>query len=108
MARSNHQYNSWSIKDVKTFYCRTFYSYFPYTILEWNKHDVQRRRSQSFLYFINLLLKMVDLQLNQLITCIIPLVQDFSAGKELHKFKHFPRYDLQSLGVNILSFSDNE
>ena len=35
--QSNHQYNTWLIEDVTTFYCRTYvlkYSYFPHTILD--------------------------------------------------------------------------
>ena len=35
--QSNHQYNTRSIEDVTTFYCRTDafkYSYFPHTILQ--------------------------------------------------------------------------
>ena len=58
--KSNHQYNTWSIEEVTKFYSRTDvlkYSYFPHTILEWNKLDVQVRRSESFLSFKNSLLK---------------------------------------------------
>ena len=45
--QSNHLYNTWSIDNVTTFYCRTDvfnYSYIPHTILEWNKLDMQIRR----------------------------------------------------------------
>ena len=52
--------NTRSIEDVTTFYCRTDvckYSYIPYAILEWNKLDMQIRRSASFLSFKNSLLK---------------------------------------------------
>ena len=58
--QSNHRYKTQSSEDVTTFYCRTDvfkYSYFPYTILEWNKLDMQIRRSESFLSFKNSLLK---------------------------------------------------
>ena len=58
--QSNHLYNTWSIDNVTTFYCRTDvfnYSYIPHTILEWNKLDMQIRRSESFLSFKNYLLK---------------------------------------------------
>ena len=48
IAKSNHQY---SRTDVFK------YSYFPHTILERNKLDVQIRRSESFLSFKNFLLK---------------------------------------------------
>ena len=56
--QSNHQYNTW--KDVTAFYCRIDvfkYSYLPYTILEWNKLNMQIRRSESFLPFSKSLLK---------------------------------------------------
>ena len=58
--QSNHHYNTRSFEDVETFYCRTDvfkYSYFPHTISEWNKLDMQIRRSESFLSFKNSLLK---------------------------------------------------
>ena len=58
--RSNHQYNTRSIEDVTTFYWRIDaykYSYFPHTILEWNKLDMQIKRSESFLSFKNSLPK---------------------------------------------------
>ena len=57
--QSNHQYNTRPVEDVTTFYCRTDvfkYSYFPHIILEWNKLDMQIRRSESFLSFENSLL----------------------------------------------------
>ena len=58
--QSKHQYNTRSIEDVAIFYCRTDvfkYSYFSHTILEWNKLDIQIRRSESFLPFKNSILK---------------------------------------------------
>ena len=45
---------------IETYYCRTDlfkYSFFPYTIVEWNKLDVTVRNAKSFLIFKNLLLK---------------------------------------------------
>ena len=57
--QSKHQDKTRSIEDVAIFYCRTDafkYSYFPYIILEWNKLDMQIRRSESFLSFENSLL----------------------------------------------------
>ena len=57
--QSNHQYNTRPVEDVTTFYCRTDvfkYSYFPHIILEWNKLDMQIKRSESFLSFENSLL----------------------------------------------------
>ena len=58
--QSNHQCNTGSNEDVTTFYCRTDafkYSYLPFTILEWNKPDMQIKRSNFFLPFKNYLLK---------------------------------------------------
>ena len=49
--QSNHQCNNRSIDDVTTFYCKTDvfkYSFFPHTVLEWNKLDMQIKKSQSF------------------------------------------------------------
>ena len=54
ISQSNHQYNTRSIKDVTTFYCRVDvfkYSYLPHAILKWNKLDMQIRRSESFFVF---------------------------------------------------------
>ena len=58
--QSNHQYNTRPTEDVPTLYSRTGVfkiSYFPCTTPEWNKLDVQIRRSESFLSFRNSLLK---------------------------------------------------
>ena len=38
-----HSYNTWNSEDVDTYHCRTDtfkYSFFPWTILEWNKLDL--------------------------------------------------------------------
>ena len=148
--QSNHRYNTRSNENVTTFYCRTDvfkYSYFPYTILEWNKLDVQIRRSKSFLSFKNSLLKIG--QPTAKATCNIhnPIGLKFFARLKLgisnlseHKFKHnfqdcvnplsscsleieslshsfcshhFTNIrstlldDLQSVDINIPSFSEN-
>ena len=58
--QNNHQYNTHTTEDIRTFYCRTDifkYSYFPVTIMEWNKTDVKLRKSESLPYFRNALLK---------------------------------------------------
>ena len=58
--QSNHQYNARTTEDIRTFYCRTDifkYSYFPATIMKWNKRDEKLRKSQSLPYFKNALLK---------------------------------------------------
>ena len=55
--QNNHQ----SIAEVTTFYCKTDvfkYSYFPHTILEWNKLDMQIRRPEYLLAFKIFLLEM--------------------------------------------------
>ena len=53
-------YNTRNQDKIETYYCRTDlfkYSFFPYTIVEWNKFDVTVRNAKSFLIFKNLLLK---------------------------------------------------
>ena len=58
--QSNHQYNIQTNEDITKFYCRTDvfkYSYFPATIMEWNKLDLKLRKSESLPYFRNALLK---------------------------------------------------
>ena len=58
--QGNYQYNTRSTEDVTTFYWRKDvfkYSYFPHTILKWNKPGMQTRRSESFLSFKSSLLK---------------------------------------------------
>ena len=58
--QSNHQYNNRSSEDVTTFYCRTDvfkYFYFPHTILELNKLNIQIRRLEFLESFKNSLLK---------------------------------------------------
>ena len=53
-------YNTRNQDKIETYYCRTDlfkYSFFPYTIVEWNKLDVTVRNAKSFLIFKNLLLK---------------------------------------------------
>ena len=53
-------YNTRNQDKIEIYYCRTDlfkYSFFPYTIVEWNKLDVTVRNAKSFLIFKNLLLK---------------------------------------------------
>ena len=53
-------YNTRNQDKIATYYCRTDlfkYSFFPYTIVEWNKLDNTIRNSKSFLIFRNSLLK---------------------------------------------------
>ena len=56
-----HSYNTRNSEDVVTYHCRTDtfkYSFFPWTILEWNKLDLALRKS-SYKVFKNSLLKMI-------------------------------------------------
>ena len=56
----NCVYNIRSQDQLNTYYCRTDlfkYSFFPYTIVEWNKLDVTLRNAKSLLIFKNSLLK---------------------------------------------------
>ena len=58
--QNNHLYNTRVLVDVTTCYSRTDafkYSFFPSTILEWNKLDRRIRQSLTLLTFWNSLLK---------------------------------------------------
>ena len=58
--QNNHLYNTRFLEDVTTFYSRTDafkYSFFPSTILEWNKLERKIRQSSTLLSFRNSLLK---------------------------------------------------
>ena len=58
--QTNNLYNAWFLEDVTTFYSRTDgfkYSFFPSTILEWNKLDRKIRQSSTLLTFRNSLLR---------------------------------------------------
>ena len=57
---SHHIYNTCNTENVETYYCRNDlfkYSFFPYTIVEWNKLDITLQNVKSFQIFRNLLLK---------------------------------------------------
>ena len=54
-------YNTRNTDQVETYYCRTDIfknSFFPYTIIEWNKLDLDVRKSKSYAIFRNTLLKL--------------------------------------------------
>ena len=56
----SHIYSTRNSKNVETYYCRIDqfkYSFFPYSIIEWNKLDINLRNAKSFLIFRNSLLK---------------------------------------------------
>ena len=55
-------YNTRSLEDVATVYSMTNmfkYSFFPSTILEWNKLDLKKRKSNILLTLRNALIKAV-------------------------------------------------
>ena len=55
-----HSYNTQSLDQIDTYYCRTDTfknSFFPYTIVEWNKLDLDVQKSKSCAIFQNALLK---------------------------------------------------
>ena len=55
-----HSYNTQSLDQTETYYCRRDAfknSFFPYTIVEWNKLDLNIRKSKSYAIFRNALLK---------------------------------------------------
>ena len=52
----NSKYNTRNHDQIESYYCRTDlfkYSFFPYTIVEWNKLDATLRNAKSFLIFRN-------------------------------------------------------
>ena len=54
-------YNTRNADQVETYYCRTDFfknSFFPYTIIEWNKLDIDIWKSKSYATFRNTLLKL--------------------------------------------------
>ena len=55
-----HSYITQNLDQTETYYCRTDAfknSFFPYTIVEWNKLDFDIRKSKSYAIFWNALLK---------------------------------------------------
>ena len=58
---SQIHYSTRNADQVETYYCRTDIfknSFFPYTIIEWNKLDIDIRKSKSYATFRNTLLKL--------------------------------------------------
>ena len=56
----SHIYSTHNTENVETYYCRTGqfkYSFFPYSIIEWNKLDINLCNAKSILIFRNSLLK---------------------------------------------------
>ena len=51
---SQTHYNTWNTDQIETYYCRRDIfknSFFPYTIIEWNKLDLDVRKSKSYAIF---------------------------------------------------------
>ena len=58
--KSNPNYSTQNFDHIDPYYCRTDifkYSFFPYTILEWNKLDANLKIAKSYMCFRNSLLK---------------------------------------------------
>ena len=58
---SQIHHNTRNADKVETYYCRTDIfknSFFPYTIIEWNKLDIDIQKSKSYGTFRNTLLKL--------------------------------------------------
>ena len=58
--KGNHAHNSCNLDHIESFYFRADpikWSFFPYTIVEWNKLDVKLQNDKSFMVFRNTLLK---------------------------------------------------
>ena len=56
----SHIYRTCNSENVETYYCRTDqfkYSFSPYSIIEWNKLDINLHNTKYFLIFRNSLLK---------------------------------------------------
>ena len=92
-----HSYDTWNSEDVVTYHCRTDtfkYSFFPWTILEWNKLDLTLHKS-SYKVFRNSLLKMIcpspnpvyDIH-NPLGLCLLTRLRLGLSHLNEHKFNH--------------------
>ena len=92
-----HSYNTRNSEDVVTYHCRTDifkYSFFPWTILEWNKLDLTLHKS-SYKVFRNSLLKMIcpspnpvyDIH-NPLGLCLLTRLRLGLSHLNEHKFNH--------------------
>ena len=58
--KSNPNYSTQNFDHIDPYYCRTDifkYSFFPHTILEWNKLDANLKIAKSYMCFRNSLLK---------------------------------------------------
>ena len=74
--KSNHNYNTRNIDHIDSYYCRTDifkYSFFPYTIVEWNKLDANLKNAKSYMCFRNSLLKIGRPVQNSIFKILNPL-----------------------------------
>ena len=93
-----HIYNTHNTENVETYYCRTDlfkYSFFPYTIVEWNKLDINLQNIKSFQIFSNLLLKIGSPIQNSILNVHDPVGIKYLTRLRLglshlneHKFRH--------------------
>ena len=94
----SHIYSTHNSENIETYYNRTYqfkYSFFPYSIIEWNKLDINLRNAKSFLIFRNALLKIGKPMQNSIyniydlaaIKYLTRLRLGLSTLKE-HKFQH--------------------
>ena len=84
-------YNTQNQDKIETYYCRTDlfkYSFFPYTIVEWNKLDNTIRNSKSFLIFRNSLLKIGRPIQNSIFKIHDPLGIKLLTRLNDHRFRH--------------------
>ena len=91
-------YNTCNQDQDETYYCRTDlfkYSFFPYTLVEWNKLDITLRNAKSYLIFRNSLLKIGRTIQNSIFKILDPLGIKFLTRLKLgqshlneHRFRH--------------------
>ena len=91
-------YSTRNSENVETYYCRIDqfkYSFFPYSIIEWNKLDINLCNAKSFLIFRNSLLKIGRPMQNSIYNIHDPVGIKYLTRLRLglshlneHKFKH--------------------
>ena len=94
----SHIYSTRISENIETYYCRTDqfkYSIFPYSIIEWNKLDINLRNAKSFLIFRNSLLKIGRPMQNSIYNIHDPVGIKYLTRLRLglshlneHKFRH--------------------
>ena len=91
-------YSTRNSENVETYYCRIDqfkYSFFPYSIIEWNKLDINLCNAKSFLIFRNSLLKIGRPMQNSIYNIHDPVGIKYLTRLRLglshlneHKFRH--------------------